>query len=113
MWALGLDLPRGDKDIPTEVSSIDHKAILIFPSGLRVARARIILTKRTMEKETMTIPREKVAPIPSFCFKDILRPTRRRIGSTPTIISVAMSILVATQIELMPFEISQASGSNY
>jgi len=66
-----------------------------------------------MENEIMTTLKEKVAPIPSFCFTDIRRPMSRRIGSNPTMISVAISILVATQMELMPFVAAQASGSSY
>jgi hypothetical protein len=104
-----LDVPQGDKYIPTDVSSIDHRAILMFPLELPDAREWTIFTNRIIEKQIMIIPREKIAPIPSFCLKDTRRPIRRRIGSTPGMTSVAISMLVATQIALIPLETEQAS----
>jgi len=77
-------MPDGDKHIPTDVSSMDHKARLTFSLGLAIVTASMTLTIRIMEKKMMTIPREKIAPIPNFCFKDIQRPIRSRIGSTAT-----------------------------
>lgn len=109
---MGRNVSNGDKHIPTDVSSIDHKARLTFPVALLFSMDSMTLTKRMMEKKTMTTPREKIAPIPNFCFKDIRRPIRSRIGSTATMMSVAMSMLVATQIALMPGADGQASEGN-
>lgn len=88
------------KFLPTEVSSIDHNARLTLPFGFEVEIEWIILTILIIEKHIMTKPREKMAPIPIFCLVEILKPIKRRIGRTPTTISDAISMLVATQIEL-------------
>ena len=88
------------KFLPTDVSSIDHKARLTLPFGFAVEIERTILTMRITEKIIMTRPREKIAPMPSFCLVEILNPINKRIGRTPTIMSDAMSMLVATEIAL-------------
>ena len=52
-------MPDGDKHIPTDVSSMDHKARLTFPLRLAIVEASITLTIRIMEKKMMTIPRRR------------------------------------------------------
>jgi hypothetical protein len=81
--------------IPTEPSSSDHRARLTFPLGLLVLIDSITLTIRMIEKKTMTNARQNIPPIPIFCFMEMRRPTRSRIGKAIIIRSVTMSIVVA------------------
>lgn len=55
---------------------------------------------RNAEKNMTTTPRANIAPMAIFFFKFIRSPTNKLIGSTATIISVAISRAVATQMAL-------------
>jgi hypothetical protein len=111
---MGRNTRDGDKHIPTDVSSMDHKAGLTFPLRLAIVTGSMTLTIRIMEKKMMTIPRKKIAPIPNFVLK-LRRPIRSRIGNSAVMVSVAMSMLVATQIALTASEVepsNEASGGD-